>query len=244
MPKIPGASKTAKTVVKRGRKRKARGRKVIPEHIKNKAKAAGYSSVKKWKEAGSPEPKKKSKKKTKKSEKRTKAERSEIARLAREQRRDRDAQTRSERDTTAPVRSSVPSGGRRLSVRAPERSSVAGQSVEAGPLRSKVPPPGTTRADRVSPARRRQLATSGMAGVGPTGLMTNKGTFAPPARQTAEAMGIGNKGVLPSKEELQAMGGFEIKKHGGKVGKKTKRKSSRGVGTGVALRGYGAVRNK
>ena len=197
MPKIPGASKTAKTVVKRGRKRKARGRKVIPEHIKNKAKAAGYSS-----------------------------------------------QTRSERDTTAPVRSSVPSGGRRLSVRAPERSSVAGQSVEAGPLRSKVPPPGTTRADRVSPARRRQLATSGMAGVGPTGLMTNKGTFAPPARQTAEAMGIGNKGVLPSKEELQAMGGFEIKKHGGKVGKKTKRKSSRGVGTGVALRGYGAVRNK
>ena len=126
----------------------------------------------------------------------------------------------------------------------PPRSSIAGQSVEAGPLRSKVIPPGTTRADRVSPARRRQLATSGMAGVGPTGLMTNKGTFAPPARQVAEEVGIGRKGVLPTKEEMAAMGGFEIKKGGGKVGKKTKRKSSRGVGTGAALRGLGAGRKK
>ena len=241
MAKIPGASKAAKKVTKRGRKSK-KGRPVGTKAEKAEAKELGITvpELRKRKKTKKP----KSKKDTKPTY--TKEERAEIAALARAQRRDRDAQRFSERDTTAPVRTASPSGGRRLPVFAPQRSSVAGQSVEAGPLRSKVTPPGTTRQDRVSPARRRQLVGSGMAGVDPrTGLLKQKGTFAPPARQVAEEMGLGRKGVLPTEEELAALGGFQRgRKYGGKVGKNKKRKSSKGVGAGCALRGYCAVRKK
>ena len=158
MPKIPGASKAAKTVTKRGRKSR-RGRPVGTKAEKAEAKELGITvpELRKRKKAKKP----KSKKDTKKP-RYTKAERAEIAALARAQRRDRDAQRFSERDTTAPVRTASPSGGRRLPVFAPQRSSVSDQSVEAGPLRSKVTPPGTTRQDKVSPARRRQLVGSGI----------------------------------------------------------------------------------
>jgi|10_taG_2_1085330.scaffolds.fasta_scaffold07458_2 hypothetical protein len=272
MPGLGTIRRAVKTATKkRPGRRSKKGRKVIPEHIKNKAKAAGYSSVKKWKEAGSPEPKKKSKGKGKKDpstltakEKaaiKKKNERNRRAAKLRQERfetrnpgimasqaADAKAQKMSEQPTAQAVRAAVPSGGKRLPVFAPglyppPRSSIAGQSVEAGPLRSKVIPPGTTRKDRVSPARRRQLVRSGMAGVDPkTGLLTQKGTFAPPRRNTGEEMGI----LSPIDEEdilsNQGMSIIEPRKKGGKVKKKSSKKSSKGVGVGAALRGHGAVR--
>ena len=62
--------------------------------------------------------------------------------------------------------------------------------------------------------------------------LVETGKYAPPARQIAEEMGIGaSRGVAPTEKELRAMGGFEIKKAGGKV---------RGVG--AATRGFGKAR--
>ena len=50
---VRGATKVAKKVAKRGRpKGSKKGRKPIPQEIKDKAKKAGFTSVKKWKEAG------------------------------------------------------------------------------------------------------------------------------------------------------------------------------------------------
>ncbi len=262
MAKIPGASKAAKKVTKRGRKSK-KGRPVGTKAEKAEAKELGITvpelrkrkKTKKTKGKGKKDPRTLTAKEKaaikKQNERNRKAARLRQERFEKRnpgimasQAADARAQKLSEQPTAQALRSSVPSGGRRLSVFAPQGSSVAGQSVEAGPLKSKITPPGTTRQDRVSPARRRQLVGSGMAGVDPrTGLLKQKGTFAPPARQVAEEMGLGRKGVLPTEEELAALGGFQRgRKRGGKVGKNKKRKSSKGVGTGCALRGYGAVR--
>ena len=52
-------AKAAKTGLKRGRKGK--GRKALSPEVKAKAKAAGFTSVKKWEEAGKPGPKTKQK---------------------------------------------------------------------------------------------------------------------------------------------------------------------------------------
>ena len=48
-------------VKKKKRGRKGKGRKAISPEIKAKAKAAGFTSVKKWEEAGKPGPKRKQK---------------------------------------------------------------------------------------------------------------------------------------------------------------------------------------
>ena len=48
-------------------------------------------------------------------------------------------------------------------------------------------------------------------------------------------MGLGGKGSLPTEEQLRGMGGFEIKKYGGKV---KRRMGGKVRGYGKAMRGY------
>ena len=242
MPGLGTIRRTIKAATKkRPGRRSKKGRPIGTKAEKKKAADLDITVKELRKREAASQKKSSKKKKTTKKKKHTKKERAEIARLAREQRRDEAATRRAERATSAPDRASVPSGGRRLPVFAPPRSSVAGQSVEAGPLRSKIIPPGTTRQDRVSSARKRHLVATGQATVDKnTGLLKPTGEYAPSPSVVGEEMGLGGKGSLLSKEELEARGGFEIHKKGGKI----KTKQSRGVGTGAALRGLGAVRKK
>jgi hypothetical protein len=218
------ASKIVQTVTKAVKKKPGRkskkGRPVGSKAEKAEAKELGITvpELRKRKKAKKPKSKKKSA-----ATKRTKKESAELRKLIRQQASDMmDTPTRSDRM-------------RRTMVEAPRGSSVAGQKVEAGFPRSKTPPPGTTRQDRVSPARRRQLVGSGMAGVDPkTGLLTNKGTFADSQKNVAEAMNLTGRGVIPSEEDIIKRGGFQIHKKGGQVGR----------GAGKALRGVGCVRKK
>ena len=104
-----------------------------------------------------------------------------------------------------------------------------GQEVEQGPLLSKVLLP-----ENVSPARKRNLIAQGKARMTKQG-MKGTGEFAPSARSIAEEMGLGGKGSLPTEEQLRGMGGFEIKKYGGKV---KRRMGGKVRGYGKAQRGY------
>ncbi len=245
MPGLGTIRRTIKAATKkRPGRRSKKGRPIGTKAEKKKAADLDITVKELRKREAASQKKSSKKKKTTKKKKHTKKERAEIARLAREQRRDEAATRRAERDTSAPVRASVPSGGRRLPVFAPPRSSVAGQSVEAGPLRSKIIPPGTTTQDRVSPARKRHLVATGQATVDPkTGLLKSTGEYAPPAREVMEEMRNKNQyGDLIDEKDVLNIQGMRLmeRKRGGKI----KTKKSRGVGTGAALRGLGAVRKK
>ena len=104
-----------------------------------------------------------------------------------------------------------------------------GQEVEQGPLLSKVLLP-----ENVSPARKRNLIAQGKARMTKQG-MKGTGEFAPSRQSIAEEMGLGGKGSLPTEEQLRGMGGFEIKKYGGKV---KRRMGGKVRGYGKAMRGY------
>jgi hypothetical protein len=208
-------AKATKTGLKRGRKGK--GRKAISPEIKAKAKAAGFTSVKKWEEAGKPGPKRKA------SQKRGTAKRkdteipkgkrgSEIRRLERQQKAD-DME----------------------SVGGPRRRNIEG--VAEGPNRpalSKVQPP------KMSAAQRRRRVAQGLVGgprAGRREQVRDIGEYAPPASQIADEMGL--SGMIDA-DEIMELGGFEIRKSGGQI--KYKKKGGP-IGCGAAQRGYGKVRS-
>ena len=195
-------------------RRSKKGRKAIPEAIKKKAKAAGFTSVKKWKEAGSPEPKKKKDKKKKGSEpKRTRREERELAAL-----------TRAQRADDMEVAGS------------PRRRMVSGVAEGPNsPALSKVRPP------KMSAAQRRARIAQGLVG-GPRAARPGRkgeqvrdiGEFAPPRQQVADAMGLTGRGEMPTLEEFIEMEGFQIAKKGGQVKKKSKKSSKKYKGWGAA----------
>ena len=151
---------------------------------------------------------------------RTKAEQTELNKLIREQKRDEVA------DTKNPL---------------PRRRATGPEGVkpvEQGPLLSKVQLP-----EKMSKAQARKLIMQGKAKVvtdknGKKKLIST-GEYAPSRRIIAEEMGLGGKGKLPTEAELDAMGGFEIKRHGGKV-KRNMGGPVRGVG--VARQGFGKAK--
>ena len=207
----------AKTVVKNAKKRgrKGKGRKAISPEIKAKAKAAGFTSVKKWEEAGKPGPKKQQKSgtaKRKDTEMPTGKRGREIQKLLRQQKAD-DMES---------------SGG-------PRRRNVEG--VAEGPNRpalSKIQPP------KMSAAQRRRRVVQGLVGgprAGRKEQVRDIGEYAPPASQTAREMGLTGK---IDEDEIIELGGFEIRKGGGQI--KYKKKGGP-IGVGKALGGYGKVRS-
>ena len=200
----------------RGRpKGSKKGRKPIPQNIKDKAKKAGFTSVKKWKEAGSPEPVEKPKKKKGSGPKRTRREEGELAALIRTQQRD-----------AAEVAGN------------PRRRVVSG--VPEGPnspALSQVIPP------KMSAAQRRARIAQGLVG-GPRAARPGRkgeqvrdiGEYAPPRQQVADAMGLTGRGEMPTLEDFIEMEGFQITKKGGQIKGKSKKKSSN------KYRGWGAAR--
>lgn len=207
----------AKAVVKKAKKRgrKGKGRKAISPEIKAKAKAAGFTSVKKWEEAGKPGPKKQQKSgtaKRKDTEMPTGKRGREIQKLLRQQKAD-DMES---------------SGG-------PRRRNVEG--VAEGPNRpalSKIQPP------KMSAAQRRRRVAQGLVGgprAGRKEQVRDIGEYAPPASQTAREMGLTGK---IDEDEIIELGGFEIRKGGGQI--KYKKKGGP-IGVGKALGGYGKVRS-
>ena len=208
----------AKTVVKKAKKRgrKGKGRKAISPEIKAKAKAAGFTSVKKWEEAGKPGPKKQQKSgtaKRKDTEMPTVKRGREIQKLQRQQKAD-------------DIESS--SGPRRRNV----------EGVAEGPNRpalSKIQPP------KMSAAQRRRRVAQGLVGgprAGRKEQVRDIGEYAPPASQTAREMGLTGK---IDEDEIIELGGFEIRKGGGQI--KYKKKGGP-IGVGKALGGYGKVRSQ
>ena len=206
--------KILKTSAKK-RGRKGKGRKAISPEIKAKAKAAGFTSVKKWEEAGKPGPKKQQKSgtaKRKDTEMPTGKRGREIQKLQRQQKAD-DMES---------------SGG-------PRRRNVEG--VAEGPNRpalSKIQPP------KMSAAQRRRRVAQGLVGgprAGRKEQVRDIGEYAPPASQTAREMGLTGK---IDEDEIIELGGFEIRKGGGQI--KYKKKGGP-IGVGKALSGYGKVRS-
>ena len=207
----------AKGIVKKAKKRgrKGKGRKTISPEIKAKAKAAGFTSVKKWEEAGKPGPKKQQKSgtaKRKDTEMPTGKRGREIQKLLRQQKAD-------------DIESS--SGPRRRNV----------EGVAEGPNRpalSKIQPP------KMSAAQRRRRVAQGLVGgprAGRKEQVRDIGEYAPPASQTAREMGLTGK---IDEDEIMELGGFEIRRGGGQI--KYKKKGGP-IGVGKALGGYGKVRS-
>ena len=122
---------------------------------------------------------------------------------------------------------------------ASERARAAGATEEErlsinAPARSKERPP---ERKNLSAAQLRRLVTSGLAGVGKKGEVTDKGTYSSGANVGGRMMRGDVGGDVDMKaleDELRTIGGFERLKSGGKVGI--------GRGCGVAMRGAGAVR--
>ena len=88
--------------------------------------------------------------------------------------------------------------------------------VEQGPLLSKVQLP-----EKMSKAQARKLIMQGKAKVrtdknGKKKLVST-GEYAPARGVVAEEMGLSKRGKLPSEAELKEMGGFEMRKRGGKA---------------------------
>jgi hypothetical protein len=95
---------------------------------------------------------------------------------------------------------------------------------------------------KYSRARLRELMKAGTVKIvrrgtypdgSPRHIVVSTGRMAPPRGMVAEAMGL--KGVLPSEQELVEKGGFQIRKRGGTV----RRRTGGAIGVGAALRGYG-----
>ena len=204
----------------RGRpKGSKKGRKPIPQNIKDKAKKAGFTSVKKWKEAGSPEPVEKPKKKKGSGPKRTRREEGELAALIRTQQRD-----------AAEVAGN------------PRRRVVSG--VPEGPnspALSQVIPP------KMSAAQRRARIAQGLVG-GPRAARPGRkgeqvrdiGEYAPPRQQVADAMGLTGRGEMPTIEDFIKMEGFQVTKKGGQIKGKSKKSSNKYRGWGAARKPKGS----
>lgn len=195
-------------------RRSKKGRKAIPQNIKDKAKRAGFTSVKKWKEAGSPEPKKEKAKKKKDSE----------PKITGKRKREIDALTRAQRADDMEVAGS------------PRRRMVSGVAEGPNsPALSKVRPP------KMSAAQRRARIAQGLVG-GPRAARPGRkgeqvrdiGEYAPPREQIADAMGLTGRGEMPTLEEFIEMEGFQIAKKGGQVKKKSKKSSKKYKGWGAA----------
>jgi len=214
-------AKAAKTGLKRGRKGK--GRKALSPEVKAKAKAAGFTSVKKWEEAGKPGPKTKQKAGTakRKDTEIPKGKRgSEIRKLERQQKAD---------DMEA-------SGGPRRRKVGPDYLAEKFMVAEGvnSPAISKVQPP------KMSAAQRRRRIAQGLVGgprAGRREQVRDIGEYAPPASQIADEMGL--SGMIDP-DEIMELGGFEIRKSGGQI--KYKKKGGP-IGCGAAQRGYGKVRS-
>tara|TARA_R110002074_G_scaffold374007_2_gene550329 strand:- start:401 stop:1102 length:702 start_codon:yes stop_codon:yes gene_type:complete len=200
-----------------------RGRPKASPADKAAAKFHGFKTLKAWKEAGSPPiPKRKSSTTPRGSDapKRTRREKKELARLV-------EAQTRDNLSENT-----VPPLGRRTST-----TDSAGNRVEGGvntSLLSKEQLP-----EKLSPAQLRRLVETGQATVGRGGKVRSTGQYASGADVTGSLM-RGGDAVAPTENEIIKMGGFDIRKAGGAV--KKKKKKTKRVGVGKALRGYGAVR--
>ena len=216
-----------KSVVKKAKKRgtKGKGRKAISPEIKAKAKAAGFTSVKKWEKAGKPGPKTKqtrgsARKKDTEYDKKSKRGR-EINRLLKQQKAD-DADS--------------PRIGNRGKTYLNDPSDV-GEGVNTMPLSKHSLP------NKVSRKRRRQLVETGQAAATPrtktnrTGLR-NTGRFAEDSGSVAESMGLRGRGTI-DEDEIMELGGFEIRKGGGQI--KYKKKGGP-IGVGAARSGFGKVR--
>ena len=206
----------------RGRRRKARGVKPATELQKKGAKALGISLTEAKKKSDAELKaaiKEAAPKKSKAPQvKRTRAEQSELNRLIKSQKRD---------EMSDELGSNVLAGRRKTG---PE-----GQEVEQGPLLSKAKLP-----EKVSPARRRSLVAQGKAkvrpGKGGKSRLVETGEFAPARQDVADRMGLTARGVPPTEKEIMDMGGFEIRKLGGKV-KRNVGGKVRGVGQ--AMKGFG-----
>jgi len=97
--------------------------------------------------------------------------------------------------------------------------------VEQGPLLSKVELP-----EKMSKAQARRLIMEGKAKVrtdknGKKKLVST-GEYAPARGVVAEEMGLSKRGKLPSEAELKEMGGFEMRKTGGKAKSKVRKPAS------------------
>ena len=97
--------------------------------------------------------------------------------------------------------------------------------VEQGPLLSKVQLP-----EKMSKAQARKLIMQGKAKVrtdknGKKKLVST-GEYAPARGVVAEEMGLSKRGKLPSEAELKEMGGFEMRKTGGKAKSKVRKPAS------------------
>ena len=97
--------------------------------------------------------------------------------------------------------------------------------VEQGPLLSKVQLP-----EKMSKAQARKLIMQGKAKVrtdknGKKKLVST-GEYAPARGVVAEEMGLSKRGKLPSEAELKEMGGFEMRKTGGKAKPKVRKAAS------------------
>jgi len=229
----------AKSLLKK-RGRKGKGRKAISPEIKAKAKAAGFTSVKKWEEAGKPGPKTKqtrgsARKKDTEYDKKSKRGR-EINRLLKQQKAD-DADS--------------PRIGNRSKTYLNDPSDV-GEGVNTMPTSRHSLPTKPSR------AKRRRLIETGQAAPtkagrtkkNPSGLR-NTGRFAEPTSNVAEAMGLSGRRELGGtsytapenqealREEIMKLGGFEIRKGGGQI---KYNKKGGPIGVGKALSGYGKVR--
>ena len=217
----------AKSLLKK-RGRKGKGRKAISPEIKAKAKAAGFTSVKKWEEAGKPGPKTKqtrgsARKKDTEYDKKSKRGR-EINRLLKQQKAD-DADS--------------PRIGNRSKTYLNDPSDV-GEGVNTMPTSRHSLPTKPSR------AKRRRLIETGQAAPtkagrtkkNPSGLR-NTGRFAEPTSNVAESMGLRGRGTI-DEDEIMELGGFEIRKGGGQI--KYKKKGGP-IGVGKALGGYGKVRS-
>ena len=206
----------AKSLVKKKRGRKGKGRKAISPEIKAKAKAAGFTSVKKWEEAGKPGPKTRRKRGTakRKDTEMPKGKRGrEIAALKRA--------------------SDIESMGE-MSPAMPRRRNVEG--VAEGPNR-----PALSKVELPKMSKRQTRQRRAMGLIDPA-TKRNIGEFSDEVGNIAEAMGLNARGAIDKSEidELVESGLLRIKRKGGQISYK---KKGGPIGVGKALGGYGKVRS-
>ena len=201
-----------------------RGRPPASDADKAAVKFHGFKTLKAWKEAGSPPiPKRKSSTTPRGSDAPplTRKEQAELKRLMRLQARQMKLEDRK-----------VPDARRTTT------TDSKGREVEGGVntfLLSKEQP-----SLNISPEELKRGIETGQLYIDPkSGAVKSTGQLASGADVTGRLMRGGND-VVPTEAEIREMGGFEIRKAGGAV--KKKKKKTKRVGVGKALRGYGAVR--
>ena len=206
----------AKSLVKKKRGRKGKGRKAISPEIKAKAKAAGFTSVKKWEESGKPGPKTRRKRGT------AKRKDTEMPKGKRG------------REIAALKRASDMESMGEMSPAMPRRRNVEG--VAEGPNR-----PALSKVELPKMSKRQTRQRRAMGLIDPA-TKRNIGEFSDEVGNIAEAMGLNARGAIDKSEidELVESGLLRIKKKGGQISYK---KKGGPVGVGKALSGYGKVRS-